>query len=499
MLPAGFRIRRGPPWRRSRRRSIERENSGWFYDDRITPNAGPRPQVELASVPLRWTSVGVDGANPGSEPTPPAVSSTNDAGDRLAIERSGQLPFAPARLVVRRANGAALPCSAEACGGNIVAAWWQPRARVAWFLRREGFKRETSALYRWLPGKAPTRAVATSDVLNWCKPAELGFVCLREGSTSPRRIVLFDWRTGRAVTAFDPNPTFSRFRLGTVTRLKWRNARGLEAWGDLVLPPDYKKGARIPLVVTQYYSRGFLRGGTGNEYPVFLFAQRGIAVLSLERPDAVAMGDPTLTSIEQGDRANTTGWADRRSVQSSIETGVRAAIATGAIDAAHVGITGLSDGATAVRFALINSTLFSAAALSSCCVEPDTMGTAGPAFAKMDHYWGAPIYGAPGDDFWRPVSLTLNADRIGTPLLMQLSDDEYQLALGAFEALRARGKPVEMFVFPNEHHNKSGPLHRLAIFERSLDWFDFWLRGRKDPDPAKRAQYERWEAMRGQR
>lgn len=480
--------------------AIDKEGlSGWLYDDRITPNAGPRPQLQADLVPLRWFAVGLDGAapEPATAPDPPVA--INVSGEQLLIARPSDLPFAEGKVTLRGRDGAAEPCRGETCHGHIVGVWWQPRTDTGWFLRREGWQRETSALYRWRRGREPQRMLATPDVINFCRPAAAGLVCLREGSVLPRRVVLVDWRTGRARTIYDPNPGFARFRLGTVTRLKWRNDRGYEAWGDLVLPPGYRPGDKVPLVVTQYHSRGFLRGGTGNEYPIFLFAQRGIAVLSLEEPDSVALRTPTWANAKDANRVNAADWADRRSIQSSIESGVKAAIGTGAIDPARLGITGLSDGATAVRFALIHSKLFAAAALSSCCIEPDSLGTAGPAFAKMYLYWGAPIHGAPGDAFWRPVAVSLNADRIDTPLLMQLSDDEYQLALGAFEALRVRGKPVEMFVFPGEHHNKWQPLHRLAIFERSLDWFDFWLRGRKDPDPAKRDQYVRWDAMRAKR
>ena len=41
------------------------------------------------------------------------------------------------------------------------------------------------------------------------------------------------------------------------------------------------------MVVVQYDTRGFLRGGTGDEYPIQAFANRGYAVLSFRRPQAV--------------------------------------------------------------------------------------------------------------------------------------------------------------------------------------------------------------------
>src|SRR3546814_10253618 len=61
----------------------------------------------------------------------------------------------------------------------------------------------------------------------------------------------------------DPNPEFASLRLGTVERLTWRNNLGLPAWGDLVLPPDRTPGEKLPLIIVQYHSDGFLRGGTG--------------------------------------------------------------------------------------------------------------------------------------------------------------------------------------------------------------------------------------------
>jgi dipeptidyl aminopeptidase/acylaminoacyl peptidase len=480
--------------------AIDREGqSGWLYDDRVTPNAGPRPLVGAASVPLEWFSVGLNGGRVRPEPDSRPSVAASVSGMLLKIDKASDLPGAGRRVTLTGPGGQPIPCRVDACGSRIVEAWWQPGSDTAWFLRREGWKRETSTIYRLRSNGGPERILATPDAVNFCRPASAGLVCLREGSAMPRTIILIDWTSGVPTIVYDPNPAFARFRLGKVTRLKWKNDRGLEAWGDLVLPPDYRPGAKLPLILTQYYSRGFLRGGVGNEYPVFLLAQRGFAVLSLERPEDMGAVDPTSKDAADVNRVNAANWADRWSVQSSIETGVKAAIATGAIDPKRIGISGLSDGGTSVRFALINSHLFAAAALSTCCVEPDTLAQAGPLFAKLYLGRGAPNYGSQDEAFWKPVALSLNADKIDTPLLMQLSDDEYQLALGAFEALRSRGKPVEMYIFPDEHHNKSQPHHRLAIYDRNIDWFDFWLNGREDPDPAKRDQYKRWEEMRAAR
>jgi hypothetical protein len=54
---------------------------------------------------------------------------------------------------------------------------------------------------------------------------------------------------------------------------------------------------------------------------------------------------------------------------------------------------------------------------------------------------------------------------------------------------------ADLYVFPNEPHLKFQPKHKLADYERNLDWFRFWLQGHEGPDPAKRAQYVRWDEM----
>ena len=81
---------------------------------------------------------------------------------------------------------------------------------------------------------------------------------------------------------------------------------------------------------------------------------------------------------------------------------------------------------------------------------------------------------------------------------MQVPEHEFILSLESFAKLKDAGKPVEMFVFPDEYHVKSQPAHRLAIYERNLDWFNFWLKGEHSTDAAKIGQQARWEAFRAQ-
>ncbi|HET9445548.1 MAG TPA: hypothetical protein VFO35_04770, partial [Steroidobacteraceae bacterium] len=38
--------------------------------------------------------------------------------------------------------------------------------------------------------------------------------------------------------------------------------------------------------------------------------------------------------------------------------------------------------------------------------------------------------------------------------------------------------------------------HRLAVYNRNVDWFRFWLQDIEDPEPGKAEQYERWRKLR---
>ncbi|WP_052223707.1 Atxe2 family lasso peptide isopeptidase [Novosphingobium malaysiense] len=502
-----------PGLARESRQIAGEAGSGYLYDDRFAPNDAPRPAL-AGPQPLAFLSADLQSGRvgpampadarrlaPDLEPGVAAALVAAGPQGRLAwLEPETKALASPMRLHARSPRGKPVTCGAQACQGSIPSLLWLGKSIV--FTRREGWASERMSLLRWTPGEvAPRRIVSGERLIHGCVasgPRHAGLVCLVEDAVTPPRIEAIDPASGRRQVLFDPNPQFAAIRMGSVRHLHYRNAFGLKVRADLVLPPGYT-GGRIPLVVVQYHSRGFLRGGTGDEYPIQAFAARGMAVLSLERPRSVGIADPNAVTAQQVNAANERDWADKRSLLSAIDTGVKEAVRLGIADPRRIGITGLSDGATTTAFALVNSDMFAAAAISSCCLEPhSTMIYGGPRWAETLRDMGYPPLAKPDPDFWKAMSLAANADRLHVPLLMQLADREYLLALESWAALKAHGDPVEMYVFPDEYHIKWQPAHRLAIYRRNLDWFDFWLAGRRDPDPSKHDQYRRWDAMKTQ-
>ncbi|QOT70715.1 Atxe2 family lasso peptide isopeptidase [Sphingobium fuliginis] len=485
--------------------------TGFRYDDRYVPMMGDKP-MPLATTALSLFRVDPGGgeARPGEEgdrallgPDPIGyailpLSARADDGRFIQTEHVTANPASPWALAMSSAAGVKIPCPGGACSGKFAGLWWMSHDGPLLFLRREGWNDRSTALYRWRPGSGPPRRIfVTSDVISGCDLAGRDLVCLRQGASVPPRIVRIDPGDGHMDLLYDPNPEYRSIRFGRVERLEWRNDRGLEVAGDLVLPPDYDGQERLPMIVTTYRSNGFLRGATGNEYPIHLFAAKGFAVLSLDRPPHVGAINPLNKDWQKLLAENDRDWGERRSMQSSVMTGVQRVIDMGIADPDRIGITGLSDGSSTVGFALINSRRFAAAAISTCCLEPWTVNaTIGPAFARKMRSQGFPPATSDDRDYWEPGSMIRNAASIDTPLLMQLADREYLTAIDVFAALREQGKPVDMYVFPDEFHNKWQPRHRLAIYERNVDWFLYWLQGKKDPDPRKAEQYAIWDRLR---
>ena len=495
---------------RLQREAIEREGlAGYHYDDRWAPVDGnhPFPAPPIGRSVQRLDLVTGRTRPATSEEAAELTGSSNliaTAGSPQSKDGSAKVwvsatsltgGAAPGALHARLSGGRIIACTNRRCEG-ATRPWSSPDGRRVRFFRREGWAKASTAIYEWdLETGSLHRLYRTDDVLAGCTPDGEWLICLREASTKPRRLELLNPATGERRLLFDPNPEFAHLELGKVRRLHWRNAFGLEAIGDLVLPVGYRPGRRYPMVVVQYQTRGFLRGGTGDEYPIQAFANRGYAVLSVQRPIAIAIVRGAR-SFHEGDRLNLEGFADDRSIFSSVETGVRMAIANGIADPRRLGITGLSNGSTTLVWALLHSSLFSAAAMSSCCFDTTFAMGVGPASERAYRDDGYPGILERNSPFWRDLSLSTNAARIHTPILLQLADYEYWNALESYTALREAGAPIDMFVFPGEHHNKSQPAHRLAIYRRSLDWFDYWLRGVRPAAPERKVELAHWERLR---
>jgi dienelactone hydrolase len=283
--------------------------------------------------------------------------------------------------------------------------------------------------------------------------------------------------------------------LGRVERLHWRNARGVPWYGDLIYPVGYQRGTRYPMVVVQYRTRGFLRGGTGDEVPIQTLADQGFLVLSVDNLTYEDIVGRQKTAEERTAAFNR-DFAGRKHILSAIESAIEILADRNLVAKDRIGITGLSDGCTTAKFAAINSDKFAAGSVSGCGLEPDQDAVLGPMIAQTYHDSGWPRLIDNAAGIWSQIAFVPQPQRVRFPLLFQAAENEYLAMVGSHTALRQSGMPSDLFVFPDEDHIKSQPAHRLAVYRRNLDWFGFWLKDEIPSDPTRRTEVERWQEMR---
>jgi dienelactone hydrolase len=401
-------------------------------------------------------------------------------------------------LAFAKSKNRVIACTSPLCTGRFRGSWLSKDAKTAYGLRWSGaYNYGPMTLIGWRPGSGRVwRILDTDDLLEGCSQAGEVLICRQSSTTHPGILTAVSLMDGKRQTLYDPNPGFRRKRFGEVTQLHWVDEEGTEGYGHVVKPPRYVQGTRYPLVVVQYRSAGFLRGGVGDEYPIHVLAAQGFVVLSFSRPDEW----PLLAMSKSYDEVKQRGWDgfyDRRRVLSVLEAGIDQLVQQGLVDSQRMGITGLSDGAETLAFALIHSpNLFAAAAVSGTFWNPISYYVAGPRGQPVLERWGfkEPMRGS--ESQWQGISLALNAARVETPLLIHVADAEMLTDTQTVASLGAAGKAVEMYVFPEEFHIKSQPAHRYAIYVRNVQWFKFWLQGIEDEHALDARQYDRWRTMR---
>jgi len=351
--------------------------------------------------------------------------------------------------------------------------WWNSDGAALYFTKRDGLGRAPE-LWKVSPdGSNPElvfQAPAGAYVSSFA-PDKNGryFACLYETNVSPPRISVLDTLKQSVRTLVELNPGFDRLRRSPGERIEGANRYGDRWFGYLVKPLDYKSGARYPLIVTTYRSGDyFLRGGSGDENPVQVYAAHGFAVLSF---DVGAIRNLRPGSFDE----KLQDWA---SPTASLEDAIHRLADQGIVDPARVGIAGFSHGEEIAGYAVSHTTLFRAA-IGAAFYDPCFYFLGGSDWWGMFENWG--LGGWPegqAKSNWQHVAMSMNADRIRTPILENASDTEYLIYLPLYRSLMDLGKPVELYIYTNELHVRNQPRHRLEIYQRNLDWFMLWLGGK---------------------
>ncbi|WP_431635637.1 Atxe2 family lasso peptide isopeptidase [Dyella sp. KULCS107] len=385
----------------------------------------------------------------------------------------------------------ATQCSDPRCTGKTIwAIQWRPRSNEVLFTASARDAGLAQSIYRWNITSGAVIPVAEStgllsggrDAFSPCAVSSASVVCVSATANQPPRLERIDIATGARQLLFDPNASLAHAmeELGPVQLLRWKGERGKEFTG-LFYAAKAPDGVRPPLFVDYYQCGGFVRGGVGDEWPFASLAAQGISSLCINTaPYAV---DPEVR-FNDG--------------LSAVEGAVTLLAKRGDIDCHRVGMGGLSFGSEVTMWVAMRSKLLAAASISSVSMSPNyfLLGSLkGDSFTRgLKELWGL---GSPKETprQWRLLSPVYNLDKISAPILFQMPEQEYLQATDYIIPM-IRSGVADLYVFPNEPHQKFQPSHKLAVYVRNVDWFRFWLQGREDVDPSKASQYQRWRSMR---
>jgi dipeptidyl aminopeptidase/acylaminoacyl peptidase len=301
--------------------------------------------------------------------------------------------------------------------------------------------------------------------------------------------------SSRAITAV--NAALASLPSPRPETVHWKGAGGVDVEGLLLKPPAYTRGKRYPMLVMVHGGPGVAIKDAFEPYSLFaqwawpypfrIFADRGYLVFIPNYRGTGSFGKPfRLFRDMAGEPAD------------DIVAGVEFLEARGDADPKLVGILGHSHGGWLGPYVLTHHReLFKAASFAEGALDTFSQYGLMPGWLNLyTHEFYNP--GTPYDNTQRYIAISpiFAMKGLTTPTLLEFGQRSLaMLGLESATAMWREGVPHEMVVYPGEGHNLASPVLQLDSIQRNLDWFDYWMLGKRDPDPKKQEQYARWEKM----
>ncbi|MEJ2542248.1 MAG: S9 family peptidase, partial [Gemmatimonadota bacterium] len=231
--------------------------------------------------------------------------------------------------------------------------------------------------------------------------------------------------------------------LGEVREERWESAPGVEVEGFVHLPPDYEPGRRYPLLLR-------LHGGPVSQYShsfnfeAHLFAANGYVVLSPNPRGSSGYGQDFSAVL----------WADWGNPDlTDVMAGVDHLIDEGLVDPDRMGVGGWSYGGILTNYVITRTDRFRGAITGAS----EVLYIANYGHDHYQRQWEAEL-GLPweGDnrEAWERISPFNRVEHVTTPTLIMGGEKDWNVPIQnseqLYQALRRRGVPTELVVYPGQ-------------------------------------------------
>lgn len=294
----------------------------------------------------------------------------------------------------------------------------------------------------------------------------------RESPTQPPAYLVRDLAKGteRALVSLaDPAPQLAGVKRQLIT---YTRKDGVKLSGTLYLPPGYKPGERLPLVMWAYpreFTDPALAGQVSGS-PYRFVTYTGASHMFFLTQGYAVLDNPSMPIVGPGKTANDT-YVDQ--LVASAEAAVDAVVAMGVADRDRIGIGGHSYGAFMTANLLAHSRLFRAGIARSGAYNR-TLTPFG--FQNEERtFWEVPDVYAKMSPFWY-------ANAVKDPIL--LIHGEVDNNSGTFPiqserfymALKGHGATVRYVTLPNESHGYAARESILHTLYEMFTWFDKYVK-----------------------
>ena len=274
----------------------------------------------------------------------------------------------------------------------------------------------------------------------------------------------------RAVTQFkDPQPQIRNILRQYVT---YKRKDGVTLSGTLYLPPGYKQGTKVPVIMWAY-PREFGDADSASQVtgsPNQFTSIRGASHMFLLLSGYAIFDNPTMPIIGPGETANDT-YVEQ--LVASAQAAVDKVVEMGVADRDHIGVGGHSYGGFMTANLLAHSRLFRAGFAESGAYNRSL--TPWGFQAERRSFWEAP-------DIYTKMSPFWYADRIKDPILLmhgEVDDNTGTFPIQSerlYAALKGHGATVRYVTLPNEAHGYAARETLLHVLAERLNWFDKYVK-----------------------
>jgi len=260
---------------------------------------------------------------------------------------------------------------------------------------------------------------------------------------------------------------------GEAKSLHWKTDAG-EVQGWLIYPLGFDPSKKYPLVVAVHGGPAWSHMSTWPDQWAYEFALPSQGYfLFLPNPRGSYGRGEKFTQANVRDF----GYGDFRDILAGVDEAIRQA----PVDPNRLGITGWSYGGYMTMWGITQTNRFRAAMAGAGLSDWLSYYGENQIDQWMPPYFGATVYDDPA--VYAKSSPINFVKSVRTPTLIVVGDRDGECpspqSYEFWHALKTLGVPTQFVIYPHEGHMFADPAHSRDVIERTIAWFDQYLKASK--------------------